>query len=597
MNTNLLAISNIFVSTSGTGPAPAKPTAVKQGKQFSTSTLDNRPLTHSRGTETADNTFVNPHNGPSNGPPSEFGPTPGTKVPQKGENSKNATKQNLTHIPAEQPSLVQLWLAQYSLNIEQGKEGVARKVEPKAGYELAQSLKNLRQDVCFSHTVKTPKTQISETVPIINQKQIGLKTPLPVTSKKPLITDTPSNEGEHANSIQISNMKLPAPRGVTDHQSGNDLTLKALVDANSKTTTVSEKPAVVPTLNALGSQKTHPLAVEELISKTLVDADSGITTAGNKPAIIADMPVIPGGRKVPEPDPGLPLVHNKASGRQPLPVRIDLDKSPLIAENVVENKDSSGQPGHPGTQQLSGPLADDFIGKDDNFTGKSISQKLRNPQLQVSTGPIKGRGSSASNNNSDSGFEQILSGNNAATYFEKQSSPFPDTVTADNLPAQTSPSDVSASIAKQILESINNPSSQQSGTQQITIRLNPPELGKVFIKFEGQENQITGFLEVSKAQTRYEVEQTLPHIIQNLADCGIQVKRLEVALTDQGEQQSYRDESLQDGTFRQHHEFSQEGNPGTIGTNDSGMVVNNSSFQDDLEPQVQITDNSINILI
>ena len=92
MNTNLLAISNIFVSTSGTDPAPAKPKSVKQSRQFSPSTLDNRPLTNSRGTETADDTFVNP----DNGPPSEFGPTPGTKVPQKGENNKNATKQNLT---------------------------------------------------------------------------------------------------------------------------------------------------------------------------------------------------------------------------------------------------------------------------------------------------------------------------------------------------------------------------------------------------------------------------------------------------------------------------------------------------------------------
>ena len=596
MNTNLLAISNIFVSTSGTDPAPAKPKSVKQSRQFSPSTLDNRPLTNSRGTETADDTFVNP----DNGPPSEFGPTPGTKVPQKGVNSKNAAKQKLTQIPAEQPSLVQIWLNRYSLNIEHGKEGITGKVEPKAGYELAQSLTNLRPDESLSRAVKTAKTQISETVPIINQKQIGPKTALPVTSKKPLITDTLSNEVEHANRMQISNTKLLAARGVTDQQNANDLALKALVDTNGKTTTVSEKPAVVPTLNALGSQKTHPSAVEELIPQAFVDADGRTTTAGNKPAIIAGKPVVPGGREVPGPNPSLPSVHNKASGSQPLPVIIDSDKSPLIAGNVVDNKDSTGQPGQPGTQQLSGPLADDFIGKGDNFTGKSVSQKLHNPQLKVSAGQIKDRGSSASNNNPDSGFEQILSGNNAATYIAEQSSAFPDTITTDNLPAQTSPSDVSASITKQILESINSPSSQQSGTQQITIRLNPPELGKVFIKFEEQENQITGLLQVSKAQTRYEVEQALPHIIQNLADCGIQVKRLEVTLTNQGEQQPYRDESLQDGIFQQHHEFSQEGNPdnpGTIGTNEPVISRNNDNYQEGLETDIHITDNSINILI
>jgi flagellar hook-length control protein FliK len=587
MNTNLLAISNIFVDTSSAGPATLKSSAVKQSRQSSPSTLDNRPLTNSRGTETADNTLINHNNGPENGPPSEFGPIPGTRVSQKGENSKNATKQNLTQIPAEQPNLVQIWLARYSLNIEQGKEGVARKVEPKAGYELAQSLKNLRQGIYFSHTGKTVKTQISETVPIINQKQIGLKTALPVTSKKP------SNEGEHANSIQISNTKPVAAKGVTDQQSVNDLALKALVNVDSKTTTVSEKPAVVPTLNALGSQQSPSLATEVFKSQAHVDATGEITNVIQKPAIIAGKPAVPGSREVPEPNPGLPSVHNKASSRQTLSVRIDSDTSSLIAENVVENKDSWGQPVHPGTQQLSGQLADDF-------TGKSLSQKLHNPQLKVSTGQIKGRGSSASNNNPDSGFEQILSGNNAATYIKEQSSAFLDTLTTDNLSAQASPSDVSASITKQILESLNSPSSQQSGTQQITIRLNPPELGRVFIKFEEQENQITGLLEVSKAQTRYEVEQTLPHIIQNLADSGIQVKRLEVALTDQGEQQLYRDESLQDGTFQQHHEFSQEGNPdnpGTIGTNEPVISRNSDDYQDSLETDIQITDNSINVLI
>ena len=93
MNTNLLAISNIFTGTGSAGPAALKSTAVKQSRQFSPSTLDNRPLTDSRGTETAENTFINPQNGIQNVTPSEFNPALGAKAPQKGENSKNATKQ------------------------------------------------------------------------------------------------------------------------------------------------------------------------------------------------------------------------------------------------------------------------------------------------------------------------------------------------------------------------------------------------------------------------------------------------------------------------------------------------------------------------
>ncbi|MHC4109928.1 MAG: hypothetical protein ACYSUY_02575, partial [Planctomycetota bacterium] len=97
-------------------------------------------------------------------------------------------------------------------------------------------------------------------------------------------------------------------------------------------------------------------------------------------------------------------------------------------------------------------------------------------------------------------------------------------------------------------------------------------MGKVFIKFEEQDNQITGLLEISKAQTRYEVERALPQIIQNLADSGIQVRRLEVMLTNQNEQQSYRDELLQDSSFQQYHDLPERGNPDnhdTVATNES----------------------------
>jgi len=595
MNTNLLTIGNILSDTAASGPAALKFAAGKQNKHFSPSKLDNTPLTASQRTETADKfPYVNPKNGTKNGKQPEFDPAPGAKAPQKGENGKNAGKQDLTQIPASQPSVVQAWLARYSLNIEHGKEGVARKVEPKAGYQLAQSLKNIKQEIAFAHTVQPAKIQIRETVPTINQNQIGPKTTLPVTSKKP------SNEGIQANGIQTSNTKLITSRGVTDQQSVNNLALKAIADVNSKTTTASEKPIVLSTLQALDSQKTPPLTVEGLTQKALIETDSGITTSGNKVAIIASKPVVSAGPKVSEPSPSLPSVHSKSSGLQTLPARIDLDKSPLPAENVVANKDSTDQTGHPGTQQFSGLLADDILEQGENVIGKSLSQKLHNPQLQVSNSQIKEDGSSATNNKSDSCFEKIISANNTAISFEEQSSSFPNTVTTDNLPTQASPSDVSASITKQILESIQSSSSQESGTQQITIRLNPPDLGKVFIKFEEQENQITVLLEVSKSQTRYEVEQRLPHIIQNLADSGIQVKKLEVTLTNQGEQQLYKDESLQDGTFQQPHEFSQgsdSDDPEFTGADTPVIGVNGNSYQDGPERQIQITDTSINILI
>jgi len=64
--------------------------------------------------------------------------------------------------------------------------------------------------------------------------------------------------------------------------------------------------------------------------------------------------------------------------------------------------------------------------------------------------------------------------------------------------------------------------------QRFTIRLNPPELGKVFARFHSQDNQIIGLLEVSKPETAAEIRQALPEIVRDLQDLGVQIKRLDV---------------------------------------------------------------------
>jgi flagellar hook-length control protein FliK len=167
-----------------------------------------------------------------------------------------------------------------------------------------------------------------------------------------------------------------------------------------------------------------------------------------------------------------------------------------------------------------------------------------------------------------------------------------------NLPEQTSPSDVSAGIGKQILESIQSSLSQKGENQQITVRLNPPELGKVFIRFQEQNAQITGLLEVSKTQTRYEIEQALPQIIRDLADCGIQIKRLEVLLSDeeQSEQQSLRDQSLQNGWAQQHDSANSGAEASNTPANE--WLTDDNNYNGLHEPQEMfVGDHSINILI
>jgi flagellar hook-length control protein FliK len=636
----MLAISNIPAGTIGANPAHAEPLAIKKRNQSSSTSIDDKPLTKARKNETVDNTQVKHKNRINDEPTNEFSHTLRkeitSEVLQKAKNSRNVLKQSQIPNAAGQPSEILPLIAQWSLKAGHGPNGIVKKVELKPGLEHAQLSNDLSNDKSLLRSGKTAEPQNSEPAPIVNQKQIGLKEIPPKTSQNPLSTKIPSNQDGNSNKIQMPEGRPPTARGVDNEQNGEGFAPQPLIRAHHGITTanlksedvpisntldsrqtptlisegfkpqavvvhseissVGEKAAIVSTFNASGSQKILPLDTEELMPRP---AGSEITNVIQKPAI-ADKPVVPVGRKITSSNPHIPRVQDQPSGFQFQAVRIVPEKSPSIAENAVVNKTAAFQPGHIQTEQLSGPLADDMTEQGPNSPGRPAYQHLHRAQLQISAGSIKGRNSSVPNNNADSDFEQVFSGNNAAAYIEEQTSAFPEAVKTDNPPVHDLPNNVSASITEQILESIQSSSSQQAGTQQITIRLHPPELGKVFIKFEEQENQLIGLVEVSKAQTRYEVEQALPQIIQNLADCGIQIKRLEVMFTDQNEQQSYGDESLQDGLFQQHHDLpggNDPDSPGTLGANDPERIGNNSSYQDGLGPQMQITADSINILI
>ena len=102
----------------------------------------------------------------------------------------------------------------------------------------------------------------------------------------------------------------------------------------------------------------------------------------------------------------------------------------------------------------------------------------------------------------------------------------------------------SASVGRQIQESIQ--SSLAGKQQQITVNLQPPELGRITIKFEQQGDDITGQLEVTKAETRSVITEQLPEVIKNLVEAGIQLKKVEVSMSNQDSQEGYKDQQPQD---------------------------------------------------
>jgi flagellar hook-length control protein FliK len=125
--------------------------------------------------------------------------------------------------------------------------------------------------------------------------------------------------------------------------------------------------------------------------------------------------------------------------------------------------------------------------------------------------------------------------------------------------------DTSSSVSGQILESIH--SSLQQGQNRLTIALNPPELGRVLVRFEEQDNQLIGVLEVSQKQTRAEIEQALPQLLQSLQDSGVQVKRLDVMLNDQPGQGHAKDQTWNDSSGPNSEQQNQQERENRSGSN------------------------------
>jgi len=108
-------------------------------------------------------------------------------------------------------------------------------------------------------------------------------------------------------------------------------------------------------------------------------------------------------------------------------------------------------------------------------------------------------------------------------------------------------------------------------------------------------------LQVDKPQTRDQLQQALPEIIQNLQNSGITIKRIEVVLTSQQEQQTFKDQSstLGQDTFSGQQSAP---NPESQRNNANNTTYNESMREIDRpaefnEPQLHLADSSINMLI
>lgn len=136
----------------------------------------------------------------------------------------------------------------------------------------------------------------------------------------------------------------------------------------------------------------------------------------------------------------------------------------------------------------------------------------------------------------------VSSGSESVTSSPRPSAPTPPQTQANADATVARPT--LPSIGEQILDSVQ--ASATRGDRQILVRLTPPELGTVLVRFQQQGDQLTGTLEVSNQDARREIEQALPQVARTLQEAGVQVRRLEVVASDQSERDPGREHSMQD---------------------------------------------------
>jgi len=510
-----------------------------------------------------------------------------TEGTQDGQDDAGPKAQSLTFAVAGQPSVVQGWLALFPF-LEHGRKGLARDMGPKAGYELAQLLADLK---------------VGQFVPTTSQAVIAFDNSIWAKAKN----FVSKNGGPMVMPAVVAVKAFAAQKiGKELMLTGGDKTAAVI----SKIAAVSPKPAIQNILITSEGKSINAVSGKESMLGVL--SEEGKTAAGGEKPSASDKPVVFGTQKTSGIlNNGLPAAQDKPAGlQQEIPV--GLEKDVPAAEKPAPNEADGDQQGgaaisrnvakRPSGEMLSESLGSKTQEQSENPLSDSIFHKLNVTGVQIPTGQTKDSHSSLPNNSSNSngkGLEQIFSSigpHSTQSSIEGQSSAFAMSVKTAGTASFGS---VSANISEQIYRTISNSSGQ--GEQQITIQLNPPELGRVFIKFQEQGDQITGLLEVSKIQTRVEIQQALPEIVRNLADCGIEVKRLEVVLSEAGssEQQPYKEPSLQDGWFQQdgsENSGASGNNQDTFGTDE--WLVNYNSYDDIIRPEeMLITDKSINILI
>jgi flagellar hook-length control protein FliK len=657
MDTNLLTIENmLFTGATALAAPPAnKPVPSANATQFSQAPDNTCPSSNTPESITADNISTNVQKEAKSKPRQDFNQmlrkTVKTESPQQNQKNMKSDKQYPTSElpskvnPAKSTSTPEIPITLGALIKEN-----AIKMEPKTCSQLAQLITNLKDGKSKPVTEQAAKSAEIKLLVIPDKSQLGIKTVLPDKSKdQPVLktvvpdtfgdlhktqtslsniskgistTNTQPGKSKNNDEISASNSTVITTKASTNVENTKELISEALFNTKNNKAVTNEKNPLSSTSVVAGGAKNLLINSQKAGPNTLVDYGSKT----NKPdQNLTDKSVIHINEKTSVLNTNFSQAQNKITGQDSQPIEIIPEKSTPNADfSQLQNK-TNGQDSQPIgiTPEKSTPNANittdskttnsEIISESSNSNNKdtpnagnklsddSTIRDLNIADVQIFKNQTKNHNSSTYNNNSNSDFEQISNQNNPLTYVTELSPNSAEGTKTVELPDQTSPNNISAGISKQILESIHSSSSQEGRNQQITVQLNPPELGKVFIKLQEQDSQITGLLEVSKTQTRIEIEQAIPQIVRSLQDSGIQIKRLDVMLFqgEQSEQGSLREQTMQNGWSQQQgsaDSYTGGNNPDAGEINE--WLINNKSYRNISDLQESLIDNgSINMLI
>ena len=495
----------------------------------------------------------------------------------------------------------------------------AIKVEPNISSQMTQFLANLKEDksqknnklqkdakpnLVTEQTEKSPETKLNITT---DKKQLISENIITTSSKdqnksQEVLSKTLKNtpvtykKSEKIQNDDVSNEAIINTKNIVKPQITKETVPDTSIDDNNKKSTNNEIIPILENDIDNNKNKSSKLSSKQLTTDALKVNDN---KTEKQDSSLTEKPVIETNEKIIESNKSFSKtqLQNKIIEQNTQSNKITPEKSILNPNKTSITTDRNATEPEI-LSESSNNKSKETLNSENNLSNNNNTKELNIFDVQISTTQTKNNDAT---NNVNSELEQILTQNNPQISDTEQPSNSAESAKVIDTLNQPSPSSSTTDVGKQVFESIQSSFSQEHRNQQITVQLNPPELGKVSIKLQEQDNQITGLLEVSRTQTRIEVEQAIPEIVRNLQDSGIQIKRLDVVLS---QEEKPGQEALQDQTMQNSRNQHQQGST-DYHTDDNypksneinEWLMNNNKYRNNSEIYESLTNDSINMLV